>query len=226
VLPASLLVLPSPFLGAAAYRPLVEALRSAGAAAEVATYDEPPVADRVVERWAEQAAFRDDVVLVAHSNAGYLAPGVGARLGRTPIVFLDAALPPSEGSTALAPEPLRHELARLADPHGLLPRWTRWWSREQLAAVLPDPWFEQLDASVPRVPISYVDVPVTVPPGWEHGPRAYLALGPETYAAEIDRARSLGWPVRVLPGAGHLHAVVEPDETAASLLGLLSSLRR
>ena len=53
-----------------------------------------------------------------------------------------------------------------------------------------------------------------MPDDWERGRCAYLAFGAETYAEELARAGELGWPVRILDGARHLHCVVDPDETA------------
>ena len=163
------LVLPSPFLGSPAYRPFVDALRRAGHEASVATYAEPPVAATLVEAWSATASNLADVVLVPHSNAGCLAPAVAAAAGGAPIVFVDAALPATEGSTRLARPDFRDHLASLAGPDGRLPRWTRWWSRGDIAATLPDPWFDRLDAVVPEVPLSYVDGEVPVPDGWVDG---------------------------------------------------------
>lgn len=221
-----LLVLPSPFLGTAAYEPLAAALEARGGTAGVATYEDPPVATRLVEQWADQAATLAEVALVAHSNAGYLAPAVSGRLGGTPIVFLDAALPVTGEWTHLAPDRLRDQLARLAGEDGLLPPWSRWWPREELSAVAPDPVLEHLDTAAPRVPLTYVDGKAPVPAGWEASPCAYLGFGSQTYAVELGRARSLSWPIRVLEGAGHLHVLVAPDETAGAVVDLLGSLPR
>ena len=217
---AALFVLPSPFLGPPPYERLVAALRDRGAPAGVATYDEPPVASELVERWAYQATTHDDVVLVAHSNAGSLAPSVSERLGGAAIVFLDAALPTNR-ITGPAPAAFREFLAGLADANGLLPRWTRWWPRGEYDA-LPGDWFDLLDAQLPRVPLAYVDSEVAVPEGWQHGRCAYVGFGAETYAEELSRARDLGWPVRVLGDAGHLHCVVEPAATADALVAFLA----
>jgi hypothetical protein len=67
--------------------------------------------------------------------------------------------------------------------------------------------------------------PDEVPDAWVKvaGARcAYLAFG-DTYAAETARARQAGWPVTVLDG-GHLHMLVDPDEVAAAIVGLLAYL--
>ena len=50
---------------------------------------------------------------------------------------MDAALPPETGSTTLASDGFYAHLASLADEHGVLPPWTRWWPRDDLAGVIP-----------------------------------------------------------------------------------------
>ncbi|QZY29886.1 alpha/beta fold hydrolase [Nocardioides coralli] len=218
------LVLPSPFLGPAVYAWFATALTELGVPTRVATYDGPPEAGRLVEQWSRQAADLRDAVLVAHSNAGLLAPLVAHAVAGCRTVFVDAALPADEGRTALAPPPLRRALADIADADGLLPPWTRWWSQEELTEVLPEPWSGQVGPLVPRVPLSYVEATVDLPAGWAGGRCAYLALGATTYAAEIERAGDLGWPVSVLPHAGHLHVVVAPHETATAVVDLAERL--
>ena len=84
---------------------------------------------------------------------------------------------------------------------------------------MSDEWFERIDAAAPRVPLSYVDTEVVLPPGWPHGSCAYLAFG-DTYAEELGRAERAGWPTRRL-GGGHLHWLAEPEETAAALMDLV-----
>lgn len=223
-MPPHLLVLPSPFLGPAPYERLVAALSSRGFAASVAPSPEAPVAADLLASWAALAVgLGGDVVLVPHSNGGYLAPAVAAAAGDAPIVFVDAALPTSPGSTRLAPPAFKSHLAALAGPDGRLPRWTRWWPRSEVADTLPDPWFDRVDAVAPEVPLAYVDAEVPVPAGWADGRRGYLAFG-STYAAELDLAVRHGWPHRRLDGAGHLHLLVDPDETAAALADLVTAL--
>ncbi|QBR92110.1 hypothetical protein [Nocardioides euryhalodurans] len=223
-MPPHLLVLPSPFLGPAAYGPVVAALSSLGLGASVADVPADPEGACLVDAWSAAARGVDDVVLVPHSNAGYLAPTVSAAAGGAPVVFVDAALPVTTGSTTLAPPAFREHLAALAGPDGRLPRWTRWWPRADVAAVLPGPLLEDLDSLLPEVPLSYVDGEVPVPPGWQAGARAYLALG-TTYAEELAVARAHRWPTRVLDDAGHLHLLVDPGETARVVADLLDALR-
>lgn len=212
------LVLPSPFLPDVAYEPWVDSLRRRGLDAVVAPVPSPPDALELVELWTRLAAA--DTVLLPHSNAGYLAPVVSDALGGAPIVFVDAALPPPGSPTRLAPARFRDFLAGIADERGLLPPWTRWWPRAEYAASLPGDWFERIDEAAPRVPLSYVDAEVSLPPSWDRGPCAYLAFG-DTYSEEWDRAGQAGWSRRRLDGS-HLHWLADPGAVTEAVLGLLS----
>ena len=218
-MPPHLLVLPSPFLGPAPYEPVAAALSSRGYDTSVAPSSGSPVAGELLDAWASLAAGLGDVVLVPHSNAGYLAPAVSAAAD-APVVFVDAALPTTPGVTRLAPPAFRAHLATLAGADGLLPRWTRWWPREDVADVVPDAWFDRVDAVLPQVPLTYVDSEVPVPTGWEGARCAYLAFG-STYADELELAVRHGWPHRRLEAAGHLHLLVDPDQTAAAIADLV-----
>jgi hypothetical protein len=141
-----------------------------------------------------------------------------------PVVYVDAALPPTSGAATLAPQALLDHLAGLADPDGVLPPWTRWWSDEDVAAVVPDPHvLAGIRAREPRLPLSYVRSELGAPPGWQDAPQAYLALG-ATYADELALARRQGWPHLVVAEAGHLHHLVEPDAVAAAVVDLAGRL--
>jgi len=222
-------LLPSPLLPAEAYADLVHGLRRAGAPATVLEAGlRPGGAPReLVDRWT--SAVAPGTALLAHSNAGYLAPLVRERLGtvsgpRTPIVFMDAALPTGKEEFALAPPAFRSHLAALADDAGMLPPWTRWWSRDELAGVIPDDRFDAVDAACPRLPLAYFDTRLRAPDGWAGKPNAYLAFG-GTYAEELEFARTQQWPATRLEG-GHLAWLADPDGVAAAVLGLASRLVR
>jgi hypothetical protein len=215
------LVLPSPFLPAVAYEPWVASLRGRGLDVVLAPVPSPPGAAELVELWTGLADA--DTVLLPHSNAGYLAPGVSDASDGAPIVFVDAALPTPGPVTRLAPARFREFLGGLADEHGRLPPWTRWWPRADYDAVLPGDWFERIDAAAPRVPLSYVDAEVAIRAGWEQGSRAFLAFG-DTYAEEWERAEAAGWPTRRLDGS-HLHWLVEPAVTAKVTAALAHEVR-
>ena len=242
---ARVLVLPSPLLGPAAYGAFVDALvhsgcvaqLAPGAIAQAADRSAPgaaglegrdpaaprTTADRLVEEWTEHAARLDATALVAHSNAGYLAPAVRAGLGRAlPVIFMDAALPPVSGPTTLAPEGFRAFLATLAEDTGRLPPWTRWWPPEDLADLGPTALLEAVERDCPRVPVAYFDAIMSPPTGWADAPNGYIAFG-DTYAQEADFAEAAGWPVEHIAGQ-HLHHTVAPDAVARAVLALLAAL--
>jgi hypothetical protein len=77
---------------------------------------------------------------------------------------------------------------------------------------------------VPRVPLAYAADEIDAPERWEQGRCAFLAFGAATYAEEVARARVLGWPVRVLEAAGHLHLVLQPASTATAVRELARAL--
>jgi hypothetical protein len=217
---ASWLVLPSPLLGPVGYQPLADALRGRGYDASVARCREPISPDLLVAEWGEAARSAD--VLVAHSNAGYLAATVAEYAGVEALLFMDAALPPATGPTRLAPPGLLATLADLAADDGRLPPWTRWWPAEEMAKLLPAPWFERVDAEAPRLSLDYFESEVTPPSGWSRGARAYLAFG-TTYAAEVAFAREAGWPVTELAGH-HLWHLARSTEVATALEALAARL--
>ena len=219
-MPTRVLVLPSPLLGPVGYQPLAEALRGRGHAATVAECPVPGRPERLVEHWTRAADGVD--LLVAHSNAGYLAPAVGARAGGLTVLFADAALPPAQGPTRLAPAELLPTLEELADDGGRLPPWTRWWPVEEMARLLPAPWFGRVDAAAPRLDLDYFLTEVTPPQEWSTSGCGYLAFG-TTYAAELEFARDAGWPTAELPGH-HLWLLARPDDVAAALDDLADRL--
>ncbi|HWM74220.1 MAG TPA: alpha/beta fold hydrolase [Nocardioides sp.] len=215
-----IVVLPSPLLGPVSYQPLADELRSRGDETSVAECREPIRSERLVAEWSEAARAAD--VLIAHSNAGYLAASVAGNAGVGAVVFMDAALPPATGSTTLAPPEFLATLAALADDDGRLPAWTRWWPAEEMAEILPAPWFDRVDPRAPRLSLDYFETEVSPPPGWSLGACAYLAFG-TTYAAELALAREAGWPVAEVAGH-HLWHLARPAEVATALLGLLDRL--
>ncbi len=215
-------MLPSPLLPGPAYEPLVEALRRRGRTVVAADGGSPATGWQLVSRWARLAADAD--VLVAHSNAGYLAPLVRAvaRIDAA-LVLLDAALPPESGLTRLAPAALRRWLGDMPlDPEHRLPPWTRWWPPGALDGVIPASMLPAIDAACPRVPLAYLDSVVAAPAGWTGRRNAFVALS-QAYEEEADVAERRGWPTRRLPGT-HLQHLWEPDVVARAVDDLAGSL--
>ena len=218
-------ILPSPLLPATVYAAMSDALRRAGV--EPLVVDPSPAlatghsVDDLIEHWVSGA--RETDLLIAHSNAGLLAPVVRSRTGtRARIVFVDAALLPETGQSLLAPHPLRDALASLADDRGVLPPWTRWWPPDTLRTDIPEDLVDAIDRACPRLPVAYFDQHVEAPSGWASGANAYLAFG-DTYADELGFARGHSWPTDSIDG-GHLHFLRQPRLVADRILTLASEL--
>jgi pimeloyl-ACP methyl ester carboxylesterase len=185
----------------------------------------PPFWPRVV------SAVRDAVgdgprplILAAHSNAGLFVPLLVEALPQRvdACLFVDAALPPGEGTAPMA-SPVLLDLLRDKAHAGRLPPWTQWWDEEDVAALFPDASSRAtICAEQPRLPLAYYEQTVPAPTGWDDRPCGYLAFGP-TYAAEQGSARERGWLVESLPG-NHLHLVVDPDTVTGVLLTMLQEL--
>ena len=206
----TLLLLNSPLVGPGTWTPVAERLRERGRDVVVA---DP-----------RRAGARGPVVLVPHSNAGLFAPGLAERLDAVATVYVDAALADDGPDTAMAPPGLLAHLRTLMDPDGMLPPWSRWWPEDALEGLFPDDATRAaLEREQPRLPLAYFTRRLGVPDGWTQRPAAYLAFG-DTYAAEADRARRLGWPVEQVEGR-HLHQLHDPDGVADAILRLESALR-
>ena len=220
----SLVLIHSPFLGPATWRPTARALVGIGRRVHVPSLlgvarSAPPYwpagVDAVV-----RAAADEPVVLVAHSNAGLYVPAVVDALGDQVrgVVFVDAALPGAGHHTT--PEFLR----RLATVDGMLPPWTSWWDEADVAEVFPDADVRaEVEAEQPRMPLAYYDHLPPVPHGWAAPPCGYLWFG-APYDKGAAQAAACGWPIVHLPGS-HLHMLADPDAVAAAVLQMAGDWR-
>jgi hypothetical protein len=215
-------LLPSPLLGPAVWRPVSAVLTADGH--DVATVDLPgdlASPDDVLVAFVAGFATlprNDNPVLVAHSNAGLYLPAVAGSRDVRALIFVDAALPPITGGRApTATARFRSFLATRARD-GALPPWSEWWD-EDLASLYPDASTRrQVESEQQRLPLSYFEGSVPVPEGWTERPCGYLAFG-DTYAAERATAQRCGWPVRVLDG-DHLEMLIHPEVVAAEIRAL------
>ncbi len=217
-----LLLVPSPLVGPAVWRPVGHWLSGAGHDVEVvdlgaAERTPAGVVDAVVA-----AAGGRPVVLVPHSNAGLYAPHLSTLLDVRATVYVDAALADDAATTALAPAHLLDMLTDLADDQGVLPVWTAWW--EDVDPLFPDVSSRAaVEVEQPQLALSYFHERLPVPEAWASAPAAYLSFG-DTYADELGRARASGWPVATLAG-GHLHPLHDPAAVGAAIATLLAEVR-
>ncbi|GAA1138015.1 hypothetical protein [Ornithinicoccus hortensis] len=158
-------------------------------------------------------------LLVGYSGSGVLLSPIAASRPAGRVVFLDALLP-AEGRETVPSEQVRAFTARLLAEHGgeRLPRWTRWWPADDLAALLPDASLrEELDATSPELPGDFYDEAVGVSPGWEPDRVDYVQLS-DGYAEQAAAAAGRGWVVHRLP-SDHLAVVTRPEEIRDFLTG-------
>jgi len=222
--PPSLLLVHSPFLGPATWQPVARCLVNSGRSVRVpnlvavARSEAPywPAGVRAIVTSAEL----DQVVLVAHSNGGLYVPPVARALGDRVrgVVYVDAALPGRGHSTT--PEFLN----RLATPDGLLPPWTTWWDKSEVAALFPDADVQAIvEAEQPSMPLAYYDFLPPAPADWRAPPSGYLWFG-KPYDQAAAEARRRGWPTMHLPGK-HLHMLVAPNSVATAVLDIARAWR-
>jgi hypothetical protein len=229
---ASFVLVHSPSVGPRTWQPVAHRLTALGREATVpsllhVTDQGPPYWPRVVDAvraGLDTAEQGQDLVLVAHSNAGLFLPVITTALAGQVrgCIFVDAALPPSSGAAPVAPPEL---LALLRDKAsgGLLPRWTDWWDEEEVAPLFPDQATRQaVTEEQPRLPLAYYEASVPAPTGWDAQPCAYLLFGPP-YDELAGEARGRGWLVEQLLGR-HLHQLVDPDGVARSLLAIAEQM--
>jgi pimeloyl-ACP methyl ester carboxylesterase len=176
----------------------------------------PPYQPAIASAVAAAVEGPGPVVLVGHSGAGPLLPGIAARVGRRvgALIYVDSLLPyPGRSWADTAPRAL---LTRLRDLErdGLLPPWHEWFPPEALPRLLPDDAVrEAFVGELPRLPFAYFTEP-TPPDDWT-GPAAYLLLS-DAYRGDADAARSAGMPV-VEHVDHHLAMLTAPAEVGGAL---------
>ncbi|HEY8371474.1 MAG TPA: hypothetical protein VIL00_01910 [Pseudonocardiaceae bacterium] len=221
----------SPFLGPTSLRPLAAALLRRGWPALVPDLRpglvEPPVHQRLARVFAEivgTTAPRGELVLVGHSGAGPLLPGLAAAVDHVvpALVLLDAGLPtPGRPWSQDAPRELVEQL-RAAATDGRLPRWNRWFEVDPLAELIDDDAVRtRVAAELPEVPAVFLEEP-RPDVSWP-GRVGYLLLSTSAYGATAAAAHRRGWPVRHV-ASHHLAPTADPEPVADGLLDLLGEL--
>jgi len=158
----------------------------------------------------------EPVVLVGHSGAGPLLPSI-ARAAAVPVaayIFVDAGLPTGDTS--------RMDAGGFADQlRDLYARGERFpnWREEDLRGEVPDPALRaRLMVELRPQPFAFWEERLPVIDNWPDAGVAYLQFT-DTYAADAEQARRLGWPCHRLQG-GHFHMLVDPVAVAGALLDL------
>jgi pimeloyl-ACP methyl ester carboxylesterase len=215
----------SPLVGPTTWRWIADTLSTAGDETVVPDLRAAAAAghpDAVIS--AAAAAIPQEwsaAVIVGHSGAGSIIPTIAAKLGRRTarMVFVDAGLPPCEGRVTPSADFLEQLRALAVD--GVLPRWSTWWGDGVMEALVPARHQRtELEAEMVEVPLAYFESAFDVPVGWCHTAASFLLLS-ESYRAEAERARTLGWPTIEHIG-NHLDIVNDPDAIAGTIIKLAS----
>lgn len=221
---AELALLSSPLLGPAVWTSVAEQLRRTGWTVVVSAAGAAPLTGKdVLDNFLGCLPAGRDLVLVPHSNAGLYVPAITDERQVVANLFVDAGLPPPQGSTPLAPAAFYDFLVTRADEGGVLPPWTDWWGDADIDGLFPSRTVRELvESEQHRLPLAYFRESLPVPAGWDNRPCGYLAFG-DTYADERKQAAADGWPVRTLAGR-HLHTLVQTREVATAVTDLLAEL--
>jgi pimeloyl-ACP methyl ester carboxylesterase len=223
----------SPLVGPTSWSPVARELERRGRAAVVPSL--LGVAEAPEPQWRHvpdavriaTSHVHERVVLVGHSGAGLLLPVVADALASevAALVFVDSRLPPPGGRMPLARPVFADELRTMATD-GLLAPWSRWFGANAMRDLVPDERMRaELEAEMPRLPLSYFEATVPVPDDWANRrPCAYLLLSTH-YGHSAAEARAYGWPVIEIRGVQHLAIATNAIPVTQALLDLERSLQ-
>lgn len=223
----------SPLVGPLTWQAVAEVLRDEGEVVVVPDLTRsvtfgPPVLPAVQQAAADAVGSvppAEPVVLVGHSGAGPLLPGIADRTAASvrALLYVDSLLPQAGVSWFdRAPADLADHLRGLASD-GLLPPWNEWFGAGAVEELLPDPHLRaRFVAELPRLPLTYFHEPAATA-SWD-GPGGYLLLS-EAYENDAVLARRRGWPV-LERRSHHLSMLTDPATAAAAILELVDALTR
>lgn len=102
--------------------PVADALATAGSTTTLCSAPTHPQTGReVLDSFLAQLPSDQDLILVAHSNAGAYIPALSTQRSAVGAVFVDALLPPSRGDLPLAPPAFLDVLRQKVDSHASCP---------------------------------------------------------------------------------------------------------
>jgi hypothetical protein len=111
----------------------------------------------------------------------------------------------------------------------MLPIWSKWFAGHPERRVVigldrlanDSLAFAEFERELRRFPANWIHDAIEIS-AWEHVSAGYIQTS-ELYDYAADEARSRGWPVTTLRGT-HLHPVLEPEETANAITGMIRRL--
>lgn len=218
---ARLVLVPSPFVGAASWRGVAAALPDA-AVADYGVVRGPDWYGAVAEAAARQAGD-GPWICVMHSGAGGFAPAIAAGGRPAGFIFVDAIMPhPGRSVLDTAPDALVAQLSSLTTD-GLLAPWNLWFGEDPTPRMIPDAAVrEAFVAGLPRTPFAFLEAAAPDQHEWEQVPSAYLQIS-KNYEETATKAQLRGWPVR-RARMNHLAIASEPAAVAALLTELAAEI--
>jgi pimeloyl-ACP methyl ester carboxylesterase len=225
----------SPLVGPTSWLPVAEELERRGRAAVVPSL--LGVAEAPEPQWRHvtdavriaTSHLQQRIVLVGHSGAGLLLPVIADAVDNevAALVFVDSILPPPAGRLLLGPSAFMDQLRAMATDGVLAPR-SNWFGADTMRKLVPDMRVRaDLEAEMPRLPLSYFEATVPVPDDWANRrPCAYLLLSATPYGHSAADARGYGWPVIEIDGVQHLAITTNATLVTEALLDLERSLKQ
>lgn len=213
----------SPLVGPTSLRPIADAALAAGLSvslpdltATVASAD--PHSEYLAAVVTEANRTASPLVVVGHSGAGAYLPTIRHQIAaECNLIFVDAVLPPPTGAHR-TPASMKSMLDDQTEA-GVLHPWLSWWPDDIVSQLLPDVEDRRgLQADMPRVPRSFYDTDITVPPGWSDFSCAYLRLSAAYDDAWVEAQRR-GWPTARYEST-HLGVYTDPVQVFTRILEL------
>ena len=174
-----------PLVRASSWEPAAECLRAAGCHVQVpdvlAHHPSPPSWSVWTARLLEHMTRGHEQIVVGHSSATALVADLATRLPARAIIMVDGDVPPSRGA-AFPVRPALHDFIKgLAEADGMLPIWSRWFTRDirRMSLVGLDVLardaaaFARFESGLPRMHIGWFDEAIELA-DWDHIPAGFI----------------------------------------------------
>jgi hypothetical protein len=220
-----LVLVTGPMVGASSWRPTADRLRASGWRVHVpdvlAMSGTLPPWRELSLHYARLVSPEATPILVGHSLATTVIADMAARMPVCGLIMVDGETPAESGPVPPGRDSFRQFVASLAGRDGRLPLWSDWWRDhprrpftgiDELARDADA--FAPFEKDQPRVSRAWFEDTIDLAP-WGHTAAGYIQTS-AFYDHAADEAQRRRWPVMRIKGT-HLHATLQPDETAAAI---------
>jgi pimeloyl-ACP methyl ester carboxylesterase len=221
----------SPLVGPTSWVPVAQELERRGRVAVVPSL--VGVAEASEPQWRhvstavrKATSHLQRIILVGHSAAALLLPVIADAVDGevAALVFVDSFLPPRAGRLPLGQPAFMDQLRAMATD-GVLPPWSQWFGADAMRELVLDERLRaDLEAEMPRMPLSYFEATVAVPDGWPSRPCGYLLLSAGPHEKSAAEASASGWPVIEIRDVQHLGIATHPIPVTEALLDIERAL--